>query len=122
MAIGELAVKYDGFVVTDEVYEHIVFDPYKHVYASGLPGMFNNTITCNSLSIEVNGAADANLTSVDILKKLKVQVNGAGDVDITGNAVDVSLEVNGAGDIDATGLKVSGEVKKHAAGLARISM
>ena len=49
-AIGELAVKYDGFVVTDEVYEHIVFDPYKHVYASGLPGMFNNTITCNSLS------------------------------------------------------------------------
>ncbi|MBR1671822.1 MAG: pyridoxal phosphate-dependent aminotransferase [Fretibacterium sp.] len=49
-AIGELAVKYDGFVVTDEVYEHIVFDPYKHVYMSGLPGMFNNTITCNSLS------------------------------------------------------------------------
>ena len=79
-------------------------------------------ITCNSLSIEVNGAADANLTSIDIARKLKVQVNGAGDVDITGNAVDVSLEVNGAGDIDATGLKVSGEVKKHAAGLARISM
>ena len=49
-AIGELAVKYDGFIVTDEVYEHIVFDPYQHVYASGLPGMFNNTITCNSLS------------------------------------------------------------------------
>ena len=79
-------------------------------------------ITCNSLSIEVNGAADANLTSIDIARKLKVQVNGAGDVDITGSAVDVSLEVNGAGDIDATGLKVSGEVKKHAAGLARISM
>ena len=79
-------------------------------------------ITCNSLSIEVNGAADANLTSIDIARKLKVQVNGAGDVDITGNAVDVSLEVNGAGDIDATGLKVSGDVKKHAAGLARISM
>ncbi|MCR4819430.1 MAG: aminotransferase class I/II-fold pyridoxal phosphate-dependent enzyme [Fretibacterium sp.] len=49
-AIGELAVKYDGFVVTDEVYEHIVFDPWKHVHMSGLPGMFNNTITCNSLS------------------------------------------------------------------------
>ena len=79
-------------------------------------------ITCNSLTLEINGAADADLTSVDILKKLKVQVNGAGDVDITGNAMDVSLEVNGAGDIDATGLKVAGEVKKHAAGLARISM
>ncbi len=50
LAIGELAVKYDAFVVTDEVYEHIVFDPYEHVYLSGLPGMFEHTITCNSLS------------------------------------------------------------------------
>ena len=92
------------------------------VQVNGAGDLDFDSITCNSLSIEVNGAADANLTSVDILKKLKVQVNGAGDVDITGNAVDVALEVNGAGDIDATGLKVSGEVKKHAAGLARISM
>ncbi|MBQ9564155.1 MAG: pyridoxal phosphate-dependent aminotransferase [Synergistaceae bacterium] len=50
MAIGKLAVQYDAFVVTDEVYEHIVFDPYQHVYVSGLPGMFDHTITCNSLS------------------------------------------------------------------------
>ena len=92
------------------------------VQVNGAGDLDFDSITCNSLSIEVNGAADANLTSVDILKKLKVQVNGAGDVDITGSAVDVSLEVNGAGDIDATGLKVSGDVKKHAAGLARISM
>ena len=49
-------------------------------------------------------------------------MNGAGDVEITGNAVDVSLEVNGAGDIDASGLKVAGEVKKHAAGLAKIRL
>ena len=48
--ICSLAVKYDAFVITDEVYEHIVFDPYKHVHASGLPGMFDNVITCNSLS------------------------------------------------------------------------
>lgn len=48
--IGNLALKYDAYIVTDEVYEHIVFDPHKHVYASGLPGMFNNVITCNSLS------------------------------------------------------------------------
>ncbi|MBQ7196580.1 MAG: pyridoxal phosphate-dependent aminotransferase [Synergistaceae bacterium] len=48
--ICDLAVKYDAFVITDEVYEHIVFDPYKHVYASGLPGMFDHVITCNSLS------------------------------------------------------------------------
>ena len=92
------------------------------VQVNGAGDLDFDRITCNSLSIEVNGAADANLSSIDILKKLKVQVNGAGDVDITGNAVDVSLEVNGAGDIDATGLKVSGEVKKHAAGLAKISL
>ena len=79
-------------------------------------------ITCNSFSVEINGAADANLSSVDVLKKLTVEVNGAGDVDISGNALDVSLEVNGAGDINATELKVAGKVKKHAAGLAKISM
>ncbi|MBR0279007.1 MAG: pyridoxal phosphate-dependent aminotransferase [Synergistaceae bacterium] len=48
--IGALALKYDAFIITDEVYEHIVFDPYKHVYASGLPGLFDHVITCNSLS------------------------------------------------------------------------
>lgn len=49
-AIGELAIKYDAFVVTDEVYEHIVYKPYKHISVAGLPGMFDHTITCNSLS------------------------------------------------------------------------
>jgi len=49
-AIGALAVKYDAYVVTDEVYEHLVYAPYKHTYMSGLPGMFDHTITCNSLS------------------------------------------------------------------------
>lgn len=49
-AIGALAVEYDAYVVTDEVYEHIIFEPYEHVYMSGLPGMFDHTITCNSLS------------------------------------------------------------------------
>ena len=92
------------------------------VEVNGAGDLDFDQITCNSLSVEVNGAADANLTSIDILKKLNVQVNGAGDVEITGNAVDVSLEVNGAGDIDASGLKVAGEVKKHAAGLAKIRL
>ncbi|MBR1523262.1 MAG: aminotransferase class I/II-fold pyridoxal phosphate-dependent enzyme [Lachnospiraceae bacterium] len=50
MSIGELAVKYDAYVVTDEVYEHLVYEPYHHVYMSSLPGMFEHTITCNSLS------------------------------------------------------------------------
>ncbi|MDD3570044.1 MAG: pyridoxal phosphate-dependent aminotransferase [Lachnospiraceae bacterium] len=48
--IAEFAQKYDTFVITDEVYEHIVYDPNKHIYFSNLPGMFERTITCNSLS------------------------------------------------------------------------
>ncbi len=49
-AIGELAVKYDAFVVTDEVYEHMVYAPYRHTCMASLPGMYEHTITCNSLS------------------------------------------------------------------------
>lgn len=48
--IGALAVKYDAFVVTDEVYEHMVYAPWEHVCMASLPGMFEHTITCNSLS------------------------------------------------------------------------
>ncbi len=49
-AIGKLALKYDAYVVTDEVYEHLVYAPCRHTYMSSLPGMFDHTITCNSLS------------------------------------------------------------------------
>ena len=50
MAIGQLALRYDAFVVTDEVYDHLVYAPHKHVCMAGLPGMYGHTITCNSLS------------------------------------------------------------------------
>lgn len=48
--IGQLAVKYDTFVITDEVYEHILYKPNVHTYMASLPGMKDRTITCNSLS------------------------------------------------------------------------
>ena len=48
--IASLAVKYDTYVITDEVYEHIVYAPYKHTYFASLPGMFERTISCSSLS------------------------------------------------------------------------
>ena len=48
--IAELADRYDVFVITDEVYEHIVYKPYKHIYFASLPGMFERTISCSSLS------------------------------------------------------------------------
>ncbi len=50
LAIGRLALQYDAFIITDEVYEHIVYAPYRHIYMSALPGMFEHTITCSSLS------------------------------------------------------------------------
>ncbi len=49
-AIGNLAITYDAFVVTDEVYEHMVYAPNAHTSMASLPGMFEHTITCNSLS------------------------------------------------------------------------
>lgn len=50
LAIGNLAQQYDAFVVTDEVYEHIVYEPAKHICMASLSGMYEHTITCNSLS------------------------------------------------------------------------
>lgn len=48
--IADLAEKYDTFVITDEVYEHIIYEPNKHTYFATLPGMWQRTIQCSSLS------------------------------------------------------------------------
>ncbi len=48
--IADLAIKYDAYVITDEVYEHIVYEPYEHIYIATLPGMRERTICCSSLS------------------------------------------------------------------------
>ena len=48
--IAGLAKKYDVYVITDEVYEHIVYAPNRHVYFATLPGMWERTISCSSLS------------------------------------------------------------------------
>lgn len=48
--IADLAEKYDTFVITDEVYEHIVYKPYQHTYFASLPNMWERTISCSSLS------------------------------------------------------------------------
>ncbi|WP_295640842.1 aminotransferase class I/II-fold pyridoxal phosphate-dependent enzyme [uncultured Mailhella sp.] len=48
--IAGLARKYDAYVITDEVYEHIVYAPHRHVYMASLPGMAERTISCSSLS------------------------------------------------------------------------
>ena len=48
--IADMAEKYDTYVITDEVYEHIVYAPYQHTYFATLPGMWQRTISCSSLS------------------------------------------------------------------------
>jgi aspartate/methionine/tyrosine aminotransferase len=48
--IAQLAREFDAFIITDEVYEHIVYAPNQHTYIASLPGMFELTISCSSLS------------------------------------------------------------------------
>ena len=50
MQIAALAEEFDVFVLTDEVYEHIVFPPHRHTYFATLPGMAKRTLMCSSLS------------------------------------------------------------------------
>lgn len=48
--ILELAIEHDAFVITDEVYEHIVYAPHVHIPFATLPGACERTLTCGSLS------------------------------------------------------------------------
>ncbi len=48
--IAALAIRYDTYVIMDEVYEHIIYAPHEHVYMNSLPGMWERTISCSSLS------------------------------------------------------------------------
>ena len=48
--IADLCVKYDVYAIMDEVYEHIIYDGHKHVYMNSLPGMWERTVSCSSLS------------------------------------------------------------------------
>jgi aminotransferase len=50
LEIAGLAKEFDAWVITDEVYEHIVYPPHKHTYFASLPDMFERTISCSSLS------------------------------------------------------------------------
>ena len=48
--IADLCVKYDVYAIMDEVYEHIIYDNNKHTYMNSLPGMWERTVSCSSLS------------------------------------------------------------------------
>ena len=75
-AIADVVKKYDAYVVTDEVYEHIVYAPNKHIYMQALDGMRERTIECNSLSKTYSitgwrlGYVIANPEIIDRVKKV----------------------------------------------------
>lgn len=75
-AIADVVKKYDAYVVTDEVYEHIVYAPNKHIYMQALDGMRERTIICNSLSKTYSitgwrlGYVIANPEIIDRVKKV----------------------------------------------------
>ena len=48
--IADLCIKYDTYAIMDEVYEHILYGDNKHTYMNSLPGMWERTISCSSLS------------------------------------------------------------------------
>ncbi len=48
--IADLCLNYDCIAITDEIYEHILYDNQKHISIASLPEMENNSITINSIS------------------------------------------------------------------------
>ena len=48
--IADLCIQYDVYAIMDEVYEHIIYDGRQHVYMNSLPGMWERTVSCSSLS------------------------------------------------------------------------
>ncbi|KUH80831.1 MULTISPECIES: pyridoxal phosphate-dependent aminotransferase [unclassified Mycobacterium] len=85
-ALAELAVEADLLVITDEVYEHLVFDGHRHIPLASYPGMAERTITISSAAKMFNvtgwkigwacGAADL-IAGVRAAKQYMSYVGGA---------------------------------------------
>ncbi|HET6949749.1 MAG TPA: pyridoxal phosphate-dependent aminotransferase [Acidimicrobiales bacterium] len=85
-AVAALAVEHDLIVVTDEVYEHLVFDGHAHVPLATLPGMRERTVTVSSggKTFSTTGwkigwvcAPAALVDAVTTVKQFLTYVNGA---------------------------------------------
>jgi aminotransferase len=48
--IAELCRQHNALAITDEIYEHIIYDGAEHISIAGLPGMGERTITINGIS------------------------------------------------------------------------
>ncbi len=101
-AIAELACERDLLVVTDEVYEHLTYDPARHRPLAGLPGMADRTLTISSagktFSVTgwkigwVSGPA-ALVDAVTTVKQFLTYVNGAPFQPAVAAALDSAEEV-----------------------------
>ncbi|HEV7204573.1 MAG TPA: pyridoxal phosphate-dependent aminotransferase [Jatrophihabitans sp.] len=84
--IAEIAIRNDLIVVSDEVYEHLIFDGRAHVPIATLPGMRERTVTISSAGktfsvtgwkIGWAGAPAPLLAAVRTVKQFLTYVNGA---------------------------------------------
>ena len=85
-ALAQLAVDADLLVITDEVYEHLVFDGHRHIPLANYPGMADRTITISSAAKMFNctgwkigwacGSADL-IAGVRAAKQYLTYVGGA---------------------------------------------
>ena len=48
--IAKLCLKWDVLAITDEIYEHIIYDGHRHVPMASIDGMHDRTVTINGLS------------------------------------------------------------------------
>jgi len=48
--IAELCVRHDAIALTDEIYEHILYDGARHIPIATIPGMQDRTVTIGALS------------------------------------------------------------------------
>jgi len=46
--IAKLCIEYDVIVISDEVYEHLIFEGHQHIAIASLDGMFERTVTVGS--------------------------------------------------------------------------
>ncbi len=84
--VAELAIEHDLIVVTDEVYEHLLFDGRRHVPISTLPGMAERTLTISSAGKTFNTTGwkigwltgpERLVTAARTAKQFLTYVNGA---------------------------------------------
>ena len=96
--IAQLAVTHDLAVVSDEAYEHVIFDGRKHVSIGSLPGMADRTITAFTFSktYAMTGLRLGYLVSNDdrlldrVRKLLRLSTNGIPSITQYGGVAAVS--------------------------------